>query len=105
MCLGFVPPSTRTRSETRTDVGSEGAAKAAQASGGRGGWEVGAARSSGQRWRSGEKGAETGEADTCSQMLHLDDVKFRWRKSSTCEVIRQDQIIQGNGFVEKRGTQ
>ena len=37
MCLGFVPPSTHTRSETRTDVGSEGAAKAIQASGGRGG--------------------------------------------------------------------
>ena len=35
-----------------------------------------------------------------------DDVKFRsWGKSSTCEVIRQDQIIRGNGFVEKRGTQ
>lgn len=36
-----------------------------------------------------------------------DDVKFRWwGKSSTCEVIRQDQIIQGNGFVKKkRGTQ
>ena len=32
-----------------------------------------------------------------------DDVKFRWwGKSSTCEVIRQDQIIQGNGFVEKK---
>ena len=37
MCLGFGPPSTHTRSETRTDVGSEGAAKAIQASGGRGG--------------------------------------------------------------------
>ena len=61
-------------------------------------------RCSGQRWRYGEKGAE--RRDTCSQELHLDDVKFRrWRKSSTCEVIRQDQIIQGNGFVEKRGRQ
>ena len=63
------------------------------------------------RWWERDRGEKQ---DTCSQVLHLASRwtshlmmwNFRsWGKSSTCEVIRQDQIIRGNGFVEKRGTQ
>lgn len=104
MCLGEaqVPPSTHTRSETRTDVGSEGAAKPSKpveeaAVGGRG--QVGgrAARGShsrslctcsGQGWRKGEKGAEMGEADTCSQgAKHL---ASRWT-SPPIQMVRKGQ--------------